>query len=89
MSDEDIVKVVNKLVGEINPIADSSYDLKILNNIMLMGSVIDTLVCNIGNVMYSNRDSQFASIQECTLKGKEILTTINANINEYLKECAE
>ena len=88
MSDEEIVKVVNKLVGEINPIADSSYDLKILNNIILMGSVIDTLVCNIGNVMYTNRDSQFASIQKCISKGKEILTTINANINEYLKECS-
>lgn len=86
MTDSEIVKVVNKLVGSISPVADSAYDEKIYKNIMLMGSVIDTLVCRIGNMICENQDSQFGSVEQCTDKAIEILRTINKNINEYLEE---
>lgn len=86
MTDSEIVKVIDKLVGGINPIADSSYDSKVFDNINLMGSVIDTLVCRIGNMVCDNQDSQYGSVQKCTSKATEILKIINNNINEYLKE---
>lgn len=85
MTDAEIVKVVNKLVGEINPITDSIYDAKVFDNINLMGSVIDTLVCRIGNMVCENQDSQFVSVEKCTSRAKEILEAIKANINEYLE----
>ena len=85
MTDAEIVKVVNKLVGEIEPIADNSYDSKVFDNINLLGSVIDTLVCMIGNVVYENKNSQFASVEQCTNRAREILETIKLNINEYLE----
>lgn len=86
LTDAEIVKVVDKLVGEINPIADSSHDSKVFDNINLMGSVIDTLVCRIGNMVCDNQDSQFSSVEKCTSRAIEILETIKANINEYLEQ---
>ena len=85
MTDAEIVKVVNKLVGGIEPIADSSYDSKVFDNINLMGSVIDTLVCMVGNVVYENEDSPFGSVERCTNRAREILETIKLDINEYLE----
>lgn len=85
MTDAEIVKVVNKLVGRIEPIADSNYDSKVFDNINLMGSVIDTLVCMVGNMVYENRNSHFTSVEQCTNRAKEILETIKLNINEYLE----
>lgn len=86
MTDEEIVKVICKLVGSINPIADSYYDYKVFDNINLMGSIIDTLVCNVGNMVCENQDSKFASVEKCTTRATEILETIKTNINEYLGE---
>ena len=85
MTDAEIVKVVDKLVGGIEPISDSSYDSKVFDNINLLGSVIDTLVCIVGNVVYENKNSQFASVEKCTNRAREILETIKLNINEYLE----
>ena len=86
MTDAEIVKVVIKLVGNINPIADSYYDAKVLENINIMGSVVDTLVCRIGNMIYDNKASKEGSVTACTGRAKEILKTINENISEYLEE---
>lgn len=85
MTDEEIVKVIDKLIGGINPIADSSYDSKVFDNINLMGSVIDTLVCRLGYMVCENQNSKFASVENCTNRAKEILETIKLNINEYLE----
>ena len=86
MTDEEIVRVVNQLVGYIYPIADSSYDRKVCDNITLLGSVIDTLVCNMGNMICDEKDSPFASVEECTKRATDILKTIKSNIEEYLSE---
>ena len=86
MNDSEIVKVVDKLVGNINPIADSFYDSKAYENIKLMGNVVDTLVCKIGNMVCENEDSKFASVEQCRDMAVEILKNINRNITEYLNE---
>ena len=86
MTDEEIVRVVNKLVGTTYPIADSSYDEKVYNNITILGSVIDTLVGNLGLLISEEHDSKFASVERCTKRATDILKTINANIVDYLSE---
>ena len=86
MTDAEIVKVIDKLVGDIIPIADSSYDDKVYDHINLMGSIIDTLVCKVGNMVCENQNSRFASVEKCTSRAREILETIKVNINEYLED---
>ena len=86
MTDEEIVKVVNTLVGGITPIADSSYDSKVLDNICLLGNVVDSLVCRMGNVAMDSHNSNFASVEKCGKQLLEILNNINKNIEEYLQE---
>lgn len=85
ITDNEVVKVVNALVGDITPVADSYYDEEIYNNITLLGSVIDTLVCKVGDMLLSNNDSQFTSVEKCTSKAKEVLQEINADIDDYLE----
>ena len=86
MSDEEIVKVVNTLVGGITPIADSHYDRKTLENICLLGNIIDTLVCRMGNIAIENNNSQYASVEECVEQITKSLSNIKSNIEEYLQD---
>lgn len=86
MTDEEIARVVNKLVGTTYPIADSSYDEKAYNNILLLGSVIDLLVGNLGILVYTEHGSHFASVERCVNKATDILKTIKENIADYLSE---
>lgn len=89
MTDEEIVKVVNTLVGGITPIGDSCYDSKVLDNICLLGNVVDTLVRRMGNVAMDSYDSDFASVEKCGKQLLEILSNINKNIEDYLAESEE
>ena len=86
MTDEEIVRVLNKLVGTTYPIADSIYDKKVYDNILLLGSVIDLLVSNLGILVYTEHDSHFASVERCVNKATDILKTIKENIADYLSE---
>ena len=89
MSDEEIAKVVNTLVGGITPIADSHYDRKTLENICLLGNVIDTLVCRMGNIAIENSNSTYGSVEECVEQITKSLSNIKQNIEEYLQELKE
>lgn len=86
MTDEEIVKVVSTLVGGITPMADSCYDSKVLDNICLLGNVVDSLVCRMGNVAMDSYNSDFVSVEKCGKQLLEILNSINKNIEEYLQE---
>lgn len=86
MTDEEIVKVIKALTGNITPIADSYYDEKVKNNLCLVGNVIDTLVCQIGHVAVNNYDSSYASESEVGNQAIKILNTIKSNIDNFLEE---
>ena len=86
MTDGEIVKVVSTLVGGIVPTRDSYYDSKVLENICLLGNVVDTLVCRMGNIALESYDSSFGSEEECGKQLLKILANINQNIEEYLQE---
>ena len=86
MNDEEIVKVVKALTGTITPIADSHYDRKAKENLCLVGSVVDTLVCQIGYVAVEHYDSKYASEEEVGNQAIKILNTIKSNIDSFLEE---
>ena len=74
---------MERLVEEVYTFKGKVEDCE--NDINLLGSVIDTLVCMVGNMVYENKSSQFASVEQCTNRAREILETIKLNINEYLE----
>lgn len=83
MTDKDIVRIVRALVGSITPIGDSCYDGKVLDNICLLGNVVDILICRIGNVAMNSYNSNFVSVETCGKRSLEILSNINKNIEQY------
>ena len=86
MNDEEIVKVVKALTGNITPIADSHYDEKAKENLCLVGNVVDTLVCQIGYVAVNHYNSNYASESEVGNQAIKILNTIKSNIDSFLEE---
>ena len=86
MTDEEIVKVVKALTGNITPIADSCYDEKVKNNLCLVGNVVDTLICQIGYVAVNHYDSIYGSESEVGNQAIKILNTIKSNIDSFLEE---
>lgn len=84
MDDEEIVRVVEALVGNIEPIADSHYDSKALININILGNVINSLICKLGNISLLNYNSPYASEKECAIKSAYMLKEAKRNIDDYL-----
>lgn len=86
MTDEEILKVIETLIGTITPIADSAYDKKVENNLCLLGSIVDELACQIGEVALINYDSIYGSQKDVGEKAIKILNTIKSNIESFLEE---
>lgn len=86
MNDDEIVKVIRTLIGNVKPIADSSYDKKIKTNIEKLGNVISCLIADIGYMTCESFDSPYASEEECGKLGYRILKNTRNEIDEYLSE---
>ena len=63
MKAEQIIEVVNKLIGEIEPIGETNYDNKVKENLNTMVEVVGHYVDVICEVAEMN--SYCASIQDC------------------------
>lgn len=87
MEDYEITKVISRLVGNIQPCADSYYDGIAKENIILLGNVLDSLVCRLGNVMAEGYNSTFASEKECSQMAMNMLNNIIEHIEEYMENC--
>ena len=74
LSSEQIVEVINKLVGPINPIGESNTDSKRFENLELLCDVVNQLVTKIDKVSHDNRNAHESSIQKCATFAKEFLT---------------
>jgi hypothetical protein len=57
----EVIDVVNKLIGPIEPVADSSIDYKRLENLRAYCSVVDKMLFEI-QMVANRRDSKFASV---------------------------
>lgn len=87
MTDEEIVKVINTLVGSITPIADSYYDTKKKLNIQKLGYIIESLIYQLGNMSSEKYDSPYFSEKECGEEGIKILESIKGIVEDFLDEC--
>ena len=88
MTDEEIVKVINTLIGNITPIADSYYDEKAKLNVQKLGCVIESLIYYLGNMTSEHYNSMYASEEDC---GKEVFFTQaeTEQYEEYYKDCGD
>lgn len=70
MTNYDVVK---KLIGDIRPIGDSSYDKYRLENLKAMCELMDEIHSAIDSVAYDFKDSKRASVKACSDYANEFL----------------
>ena len=63
MKAEQIIEVIDKLIGGIKPIGETNYDNKVKENLNMMIEVVGYYVDEIGEIAQMN--SYCASIQDC------------------------
>ena len=63
MKAEQIIEVIDKLVGGITPIGESNYDNKVKENLNTMIEIVGHYVDELGEIAQMN--SYCASIQDC------------------------
>lgn len=63
MKAEQIIEVIDKLVGGITPIGETNYDNKAKENLNMMIEIVGHYVDEIGEI--AQTDSYMASIQNC------------------------
>lgn len=63
MNEEQIIEVIDKLVGGITPIGDSSYDAKAKKNLEAMIEIVGHYVDEIWEIAMTN--SYMDSVKDC------------------------
>jgi len=58
----ELIEIVNKLVGRIDPAGDASRDDQYFENLVVMCDLVNELVTQIDNVSYRNKDAYEASV---------------------------
>lgn len=71
MSSEQIIEVIDKLVGEITPIGETIYDNKAKENLNIMIEIVGHYVDDICEI--TQTDSYMASVQECQEIAKDFI----------------
>ena len=74
MEKEQIVEVIDKLVGEIKPIGESNYDDKVKENLNTMVEIVGHYVDEIYEVAQVN--SYCASIQDCSAIARDFINSL-------------
>lgn len=60
-------EIVNKLIGPINPIGESSEDDIRFKNLRSMCELVDDLISQIKSVHYDNKDSRELSVKRSAI----------------------
>lgn len=71
MRAEQIIEVIDKLVGGITPIGETNYDNKAKENLNMMIEIVGHYVDEICEI--AQTDSYMASIQECQEIAKDFI----------------
>lgn len=71
MKPEQIIEVIDKLVGGIKPIGETNYDNKVKYNLGVMIEVIGYYVDEICEIAQAN--SYMASIQDCQKMAEDFI----------------
>lgn len=60
----ELIDIVDKLVGRIDPIGDTAIDNERFENLKVYCELIDTMVRNIDDIAYNNMNSELSSIKK-------------------------
>lgn len=74
LKDPEILKeILYRLVGPINPTGSDSVDRERLENLKVLGELIDSVVLDIDNIAYHYENSYEHSIKELVNEANNIL----------------
>lgn len=62
MTKEIVLEVIQKLIGNINPVADASVDMERIENLKLFIDVFDEMHTMIDDITYRWRDTNYCSV---------------------------
>ena len=85
MRARDIKTVVDKLIGNIRPIASSEYDRECLENIGEYINLCDKMIFELCHIAYKHKDSPYKSASRVGVKAFEYLVDLNDSLSEDLK----
>lgn len=60
----ELIDIVNKLIGNIEPIGDTSVDEERFENLKAYCELINEMVTQVDDVAYNNRNSNLASVKK-------------------------
>lgn len=77
----EVIDIVDKLVGRIDPIGDTAIDNERFENLKVYCELIDTMVRNIDDIAYNNMNSELSSIKRTVDYVSDFMTN-RLNIGE-------
>lgn len=84
MKQYDIPSLMSKLIGGIEPIADSAYDKKVLENLKEYTEAAEIMLFNVMKICEC-RDSIYGSEAEVGKYAYKRLLTLRQMIDEYIR----
>jgi hypothetical protein len=84
MNGEQLFEVVNKLTGNITPVADASIDAIRTKNIDLYIDLFKKMYQEINHISNTYANSPYSSQKEIGKKCEKCLNNINDDLNEKL-----
>ena len=79
MTKEIVLEVIQKLIGNINPVADSAIDKKRFENLKLFIEVFDEMHTMIDDISYNWKERQYASVKPFVLACDKQLEKMGIN----------
>jgi hypothetical protein len=74
--------VVNKLIGNIRPVGETNEDNKRLENLKEMCSLVESILYDIDDLIYRNKDAHEASIKRSVDYATKFMQT---NVEQFTK----
>lgn len=73
-------QLVKKVIGPINPIGQSSVDLKRFENLHEMTNLVESLLSDIDDIIYNNSDAKEYSVKKSVDFAKKFMQETVINI---------
>ena len=82
---EEIVKIVEKLNGNLAPVGETNADERSYENLKRLENILDELLDSI-QWLFPNRNSYEYSVKRIGDEAVTYLRSVRENINEWMKE---
>lgn len=84
MTSEEIYRVVETLVGKLDPVADSAIDRNRRENLKVFIEVFDKMYTKIDEIVWDNEDSPYGSVKEIVALANKALKNIRIPKNQQI-----